>query len=831
MNPPPPSVGNGQHPADHTRPFFYIQPSQPYFPYQWHMQNPYNPYMGFPGSGYNYGYQHLPPNPYGELPGYIVPHAQLHPADCRRMFTPHFPPTMAYHARRFRYQQNTMHREMTSSEVQTEPNGLLNNSEHSGSTETCDAGQGRGSDSGLGTKETNSPSSAMHSGSLHSDGQKQSGQDKEASPSKSRGATPNSYVFQKEEVRIECTDMPTALKIFRSRKTTSESTQNRSNDLVQCDVWSVSSTEGVLPLYSSVHEGSAMPNTECPEEHEQCVPVFPDVLLLGAPPSDNVPTLAEKKRNVARECVSRPENALQQGQLVDQDSRTVPNKLTDEKSVERNVGEKGGCLINPVKNICCEIIQLPNTVEQLERVNESVWSVETLAPYFPPVGSLLHQGVEVNCESASKNPSLEKIPEVDRGDNVNQEPSLSRDEARFKIVKLPFEQRIATGKDLQQHDESICSVESLPTYVPAASWLSDFGNLYFCSKLPQAAQQLQSASCASADHLSSREKQISECEDASRGFLSSCAYKERRRQNRKADVQGNADDEKICKPCFNKNVSGTKEESEIKNCTHCLSKLNLHDYKKSKAAKDTEKSSKLSYPTPADLNKQTCEACKCALIKVVKKKKGPGSKIKDYLNEENPGEETTEDEVAVSEIPKKSCTSRKVACVNKTTYQMRLSEPCPVARQFPKKKAKKGSCDETKCVSHHDAQEQSHPDVVKECYEECATMLKPDACKGPEKKNVAKQIQTEIPWKENMVATDKGSWDRSGARPRNFNNPWKSYPQPRNTEQERCHWKKVPRRPGVYQRPWRDERDETYEGEFPRPHRGRGYSKRRGTRY
>ncbi|XP_058879073.1 uncharacterized protein LOC131736969 isoform X4 [Acipenser ruthenus] len=786
MNPPPHSVGNGQHPADHTRPFFYIQPSQPYFPYQWHMQNPYNPYMCFPGSGYNYGYQHLPPNPYGELPGYIVPHAQLHPADCGRMFTPHFPPTMAYHARRFRYQQNTMHRETTSSEVQTEPNGLLNNSEHSGSTETCDAGQGRGSDSGLGTKETNSPNSAMHS-----EGQKQSGQEKEASLAKSRGATPNSYVFQKEEVRIECTDIPTALKIFRSRKTTSESTQNRSNDLVQCDVWSVSSTEGVLPLYSSsIHEGSAVPNTDCPEEHEQCVPVFLAVLLLGAPPSDNVPTLAEKKRNVAQGCVSRPENALQQGQLVEQDSRTVPNKLTDEKIVERNVGEKGGCRINLVQNVCCEILQLPNTVEQLERVNESVWSVETLAPYFPPVGSLLHQGVELNCKSISKNPCLEKMTEVDRGDDVNQEPSPSRDEeVQFKIVKLPFEQRIARGKDLQQHDESIWSVESLPTYVPAASWLSDFGNLYFCSKLPQAAQQLQSAPCASADHLSSREKQVSECEDASHGFVSSCAYKERRRQNRKAVVRGNADDEKICKRCFSKNVSGPKEESGIKNCTHCLSKLNLHDYKKFKAAKDTGKSSKMSCPTPADLNKQTCEACKCALIKVVKKKKGPGSKIKDYRNEENPGEETTEDKGDVSEIPKKSCTSRNVACVNKTTYQMRLSEPCPV-RQFPKKKAKKRSCDGTKCVSHHDAQEQSHPDVVKECYEECATMLKPDAYECPEKKNVTKQIKT-----------------------------------------EQYHWKKFPRRPGVYQRPWRDERDETYEGKFPRPHRGRGYIKRRGTRY
>ncbi|XP_041096400.1 uncharacterized protein LOC121308194 [Polyodon spathula] len=778
MNPPH-SVGHGQHPADHTRPFFYVQPSQPYFPYHWHMQNPCNPYMGFPGSGYNYGCQYLPPDPYAELPGYIVPHAQLHPADSRRMFTPHFPPTMAYHARRFRYQQNTMHRETTSSEVQTEPNGLLNNSEHSGSTETCNAGQGQRSDSGLGTKETNSPNSATHS-----EGQKQSVQDKEASPSKSRGATPNSYVFQKEEVRIECTDMPTALKIFRSRKTTSESTQNRSNDLVQCDVWSVSSTEGVLPLYSSsVHEGSAVPNTDCPEEREQCVRVFPDVLLLGAPPSGNVPTLVEKKRSVAHGCISRPENALQQGQLVEQD-RTVPNKLTDEKSMERNVGEKGSCQINPVQNVCCEILKLPNTVEQLERVNESVWSVETLAPYFPPVGSLLHQGVELNCESVSKNPSLEKMPEVDRENNVNQKQSLSCDEAEFKIVKLPFEQQIATGKE--QHDVSIWSVESLPTYVPAASWLSDFGNLYFYSKLPQAAQQLQSAPCASADHLSSREKEISECECASHGLVSSCAYKER--QNRKAEFQGNTDNEKSCKCCFYKNMSDPKEELGIRNCTHCLSKLNLHDYKKSKTAKDTRKSSKLSCLTSADRNKETCEACKCALLKGVKKNKGPGSKIKDHRNEENPSEETTEDEGGVSQMPRKSM-SRKVACVNKATYQMRLSEPCPVARQFPKKKARKSSCDEIKCVSHHDAQEQSHPDVVKECYEECATMLKPDKCKGPEKKNITKQIQT-----------------------------------------ERHLWKKVPRWPGVYQRPWRDECDETSEGEFPRPHRGRGYSKR-GTRY
>lgn len=38
-----------EDPHQRARPFFYVQPAQPYLPYQWPV--PYPPYCGFPGMG------------------------------------------------------------------------------------------------------------------------------------------------------------------------------------------------------------------------------------------------------------------------------------------------------------------------------------------------------------------------------------------------------------------------------------------------------------------------------------------------------------------------------------------------------------------------------------------------------------------------------------------------------------------------------------------------------------------------------------------------------------------------------------------------------------
>ncbi|XP_037550309.1 bucky ball [Nematolebias whitei] len=127
----PPPSGPPRPEEQHHKPFFYVQPPQPYLPMQslqWPVALPmpvsYNPYYGYPGLGYSLPMMsHYQTNPYLEqpAPGFVVPHTRLHLMDYRRVLNPQYYQTMAYHARRFRYQHNSAAKEMTSSEVQTEP--------------------------------------------------------------------------------------------------------------------------------------------------------------------------------------------------------------------------------------------------------------------------------------------------------------------------------------------------------------------------------------------------------------------------------------------------------------------------------------------------------------------------------------------------------------------------------------------------------------------------------------------------------------------------------------------------------------------------------------
>ncbi|XP_060761602.1 bucky ball isoform X2 [Neoarius graeffei] len=117
-------VEQPQPPVNHSRPFFYVQPpSQPYFMYQWPM-DPFGQY-GFPGPAFPFGRPSMPPYPFMQYPGYVVPHAPMQPTDYRRI-TPFFPSVASYDLRfRQHFQQMSMHRETTSSEAQTEPGDLV----------------------------------------------------------------------------------------------------------------------------------------------------------------------------------------------------------------------------------------------------------------------------------------------------------------------------------------------------------------------------------------------------------------------------------------------------------------------------------------------------------------------------------------------------------------------------------------------------------------------------------------------------------------------------------------------------------------------------------
>ncbi|XP_039609097.1 bucky ball [Polypterus senegalus] len=235
------SMGSGQqhqHPVNHTRPFFYVQPpSQPYYLYQWHMNNPFGHY-GFHGSGLPFGRPYLPPYSYMHYPGYILPQAPVQPMDYRRMF-PHFPSAGGYDLR-FRYHQTRIRRETTTSEVQTEPNEAVEKlSECLGKMEACDISVEKEMDSGVASQAP---------GELGTQYEQPSPQPQRISKS---GNT-----------------------IFSDLAGTAYADANLCNrNASQRDEWSVSSCDGVSPLdTSSVHEDVCHKDTCLEEQEEQCVP-------------------------------------------------------------------------------------------------------------------------------------------------------------------------------------------------------------------------------------------------------------------------------------------------------------------------------------------------------------------------------------------------------------------------------------------------------------------------------------------------------------------------------------------------------------------------------
>ncbi|XP_062860068.1 bucky ball [Trichomycterus rosablanca] len=268
-------------------PFFYVQPPQPYLPYQWPMPMPYSPYGGFPGFGYGMVLPPFPPASYVEAPGYIVPHTQMHMVDYRRMMTPHMAPTMAYQARRFRYQHTTPSgRVMVSSEVQTELVGTDSQRNSTVSSQNTSE-SGRSSASGsvlLSPKlDENQLPTCPEQEAIKSSTKTAA----EMSGTATSSAVPNGGIlFQAEEVRIECSGSPSALKIVHSQET-GELARNASGELLQCSM--ESAEDVVMRCFQSVQFGEN-DQKKCLEDlghlDEQYLPPCPDILLMRSCPTD-----------------------------------------------------------------------------------------------------------------------------------------------------------------------------------------------------------------------------------------------------------------------------------------------------------------------------------------------------------------------------------------------------------------------------------------------------------------------------------------------------------------------------------------------------------------
>ncbi|XP_058494932.1 uncharacterized protein buc2l [Solea solea] len=627
----PGASGASRTEEQHHKPFFYVQPSQPYVPMQslqWPVPVPipmsYNPYYGYHGLGYGVPMMpHYQPNPYMEPPGFVVPHTHLHLMDYRRMLNPQYYQTMAYHSRRFRYQHNSATREMTSSQVQTEPLAATQRTSTPGSTdaETTSGISVCSSDAPCGpTSQMLSPPLILQKGN-HSLELKDLVVPSSPTRMSSNGG---GFVIQTEEVRIECCTTPVGLQLLHSHET-AEVSHRYPQDVVQCSA--------VLQGSMLQDDGPHLPIEQSDQTHQAC----PDILLVGG---HGTPAPEETRNQMDS----------------DTEVSTLGSQVATLSDVEKRSEDD---LIKCSENAHLKVVHLPfdpKYLEELQKMESTVWSTEeTLIPspesrirndsHFAKVSreDVLTMKEETRIQEIVS--MLEMPPLVENAledmvprqmDELVSESNIcsAMDVAeKIPMTKLIHTAEVDLARDLlvnsplrgngdQQREKDFqdTSFESLPAYLPSSSWLADFDNVYYCSKMPPTPKKLcKPVSNCGLDVPSRRRKLELEYKEQ----LGVRKPKERFKPKEKVDRRSLSDHECCLRRNFNENSFSSYASKRERLCSRCLAKRRICT--SAGAGVDGGSSKRKAVPLQQwnDALVPTCEACKFHTKKLIRKGSNP----------------------------------------------------------------------------------------------------------------------------------------------------------------------------------------------------------------
>ncbi|KAI4800704.1 hypothetical protein KUCAC02_007145 [Chaenocephalus aceratus] len=359
------------HPKHHLpgRPVFYVHapPSPPFHPSQWPMPFSYNPFAGFPGMGYGMGMSPFPPpNPYMEIPAYIMPRPDMQPVDYRRFIHPQAQaPSVAYENPyqpcRVRPYHTDPVRETVNSAVQTEPQQRGRIFSEESPLISADSGSGTA---------INSPSSSSSS----SQKQNSAEVENDALHSSNEKDLPVKETSNKHGFNVL---RPTGTTAIQSCIRATLDTQNSRKESVgqenvapcrnaHCNMWSVGSQDGMVPV--------------CSSSQQDCLP-YADELLQSS-----------------------------------------SHKLPDNEQ-DYSIGT------NPFEDMA-PITPSINNSSYLKRTwNESIWSVESLAPFIPTKEWLQRDDLlaaDVIVEQAENDNPIVKSSPTKEDKNRSSEPEANQ---------------------------------------------------------------------------------------------------------------------------------------------------------------------------------------------------------------------------------------------------------------------------------------------------------------------------------------------------------------------------------------------------------------------
>ncbi|XP_045901602.1 uncharacterized protein LOC123968723 [Micropterus dolomieu] len=775
-----------QQQQQHHKPFFYVQPSQPYLPMQsmqWPVPVPmpvsYNPYYGYPGLGY--GMPVMPsyqPNPYTELPGFVVPHTHLHLMDYRRMLNPQYYQTMAYQSRRFRYQHNGQAREMTSSEVQTEPLSATQRTSTSGSSnvETSSGLPVHSTDNtpSVPTSQPLSPAFAVQKGD-------HSLEPKDMLPSSNKRTPPNgSFVIQTEEVRIECCTTPVGLQLLHSHET-SEVSHSFSQDVVQC---------------RSIRQGRVLQDKGLclpAEESEQVLQARPDILLVGMPSSDEkIPASEETRNQIDSVSVSS-----------DFGSQVAVNGGDQETSSEKDQSVAS-------KNLHFKVVHLPfdpKYLDELRKMESTVWSMEDTM--IPSPESLIQNGCTESCDetlaAVAEVPSADAlmvreeapteevvpmiemppltedelddmVPTVSPGDEMASEPDMcsmmgvpvaeetpmTESTHIAEVAHVPYLLLLDNSPlkvDRNQHrretnaqDHQDTSFESLPAYLPSTSWLADFDNVYYCSKLPQTPKKQSRPLSSHGLDVPSRRRKL-DLEYKEQPTIRK--PKERYKPKGKVDRRSLSDHECCVSRNFNENAFGPYVSKKERLCAGCQAKRRICT--SASPGLDAQTLKRKAFQQWNDGLLPTCEACKSHTNKrLMRQGSSPDVCGGRRHGHDTEGESSENSSWRTRPKWRAADNLRKLGDLKRPLASKQNLEKCPTA-MYPKLREKNCVCNEACRQSgawermHHCP----HGNTIREMDENCAVPVSlQDKWRNMDQINQTHRWQTEKSWKAAMTNPD-----------------------------------------------------------------------------
>lgn len=387
------------------------------------------------------------PPPYVDSPAYILPNPHIQPVDYRRFLHPQVPvPTAPYqnpnHTRRIRLPHTAPVRETVNSAVQTEPTRSHVGHYVDGSPPIrSDSGHGTTSDSPSSSGSSSQKQASVHDCSLTSSHAK----DLQSLKTCSNGTDEHGEILTPHPVDI---DVPSCIRTTVERQKSSTASVDQENVPTyknsHCNMWSVGSPDGIVPVCSSSQQeddikerrvsfpdilmswGGGTPQAPIQEIHdkdfdqnENQLPFYKNVeeqekSVCGSPTATDSSVLLENTDvddDSANILCSRefPMESRRNGrlELCDSGKQSCPSKDLLYSLNVSNEQEKDEMNLSEEPTDMISYQTLLSSCRKKGKLNESVWSVESLPPFVPPK-ELIRQKknveiiIEMSEESANK---------------------------------------------------------------------------------------------------------------------------------------------------------------------------------------------------------------------------------------------------------------------------------------------------------------------------------------------------------------------------------------------------------------------------------------------